>query len=71
MPVLGSFWRMLQRNILYTGITRASKQVILVGSKQAIAKAIRNNRMAKRNTNFSLRLRQVYKTMQELYKKPA
>lgn len=71
IPVLGCFWRMLQRNILYTGITRATKQVILVGSKQAVAKAIRNNRMAKRNTNFALRLRQVYKSMQELYKKSA
>ena len=71
MPVLGCFWRMLQRNILYTGITRATKRVILVGSRQAVAKAIRNNRMAKRNTNFALRLRQVYKSMQELYKKSA
>ena len=71
IPVLGCFWRMLQRNILYTGITRATKQVILVGSKQAIAKAIRNNRMAKRNTNFALRLRQAYKSMQEYYEKSA
>lgn len=71
IPVLGCFWRMLQRNILYTGITRATKQVILVGSKQAVAKAIRNNRMAKRNTNFALRLRQVYKSMQEYYEKSA
>lgn len=71
MPVLGCFWRMLQRNILYTGITRATKRVILVGSKQAVAKAIRNNRLAKRNTNFALRLKQVYKSMQELYKKSA
>ena len=71
MPVLACFWRMLQRNILYTGITRATKQVILVGSKQAVAKAIHNNRMAKRNTNFALRLRQVYKSMQEYYEKSA
>ncbi len=71
IPVLDCFWRMLQRNILYTGITRATRQVILVGSRQAVAKAIRNNRMAKRNTNFALRLRQAYRTMQELYKKSA
>lgn len=71
IPVLGCFRRMLQRNILYTGITRATKQVILVGSRQAVAKAIRNNRMAKRNTNFALRLRQVYKTMQEFQQKSA
>ena len=71
IPLLGCFRRMLQRNILYTGITRATKQVILVGSKQAVAKAIRNNRMAKRNTNFALRLRQVYKSMQEYYEKSA
>lgn len=71
IPMLTCFRRMLQRNILYTGITRATKQVILVGSKQAIAEAIRNNRMAKRNTNFALRLRQVYKSMQEYYQKSA
>lgn len=71
IPVLGCFWRMLQRNILYTGITRATQKVILVGSKQAIAKAIHNNRMAKRNTNFALRLRQAYQSMRELYKKSA
>ncbi len=71
IPLLGCFRRMLQRNILYTGITRATKQVILVGSKQAVAKAIRNNRMAKRNTNFAPRLRQVYKSMQEYYGKSA
>lgn len=71
IPVLDCFWRMLQRNILYTGITRATRQVILVGSRQAVAKAIRNNRMAKRNTNFALRLRQAYRSMQEMYKKSA
>lgn len=71
IPVLDCFWRMLQRNILYTGITRATRQVILVGSRQAVAKAIRNNRMAKRNTNFALRLRQAYRSMQELYQKSA
>lgn len=71
MPLLGCFWRMLQRNILYTGITRATQKVILVGSKQAIAKAIHNNKMAKRNTNFAKRLRSIYKSKQELYKKSA
>ena len=30
IPMLGCFWRMLQRNILYTGITRATKKVIIV-----------------------------------------
>lgn len=71
MPLLGCFWRMLQRNILYTGITRATQKVILVGSKQAIAKAIHNNKMAKHNTNFAKRLRSIYKSKQELYKKSA
>ena len=71
IPMLTCFRHMLQRNLLYTGITRATKQVILVGSKQAVAKAIRNNRMAKRNTNFALRLRQIYKSMQEYCEKSA
>ncbi len=39
---------MLRRNILYTGITRAIKEVIIVGSKAATAQAIHNNNTAKK-----------------------
>lgn len=57
IPMLSCFRKMLRRNILYTGVTRGVKQVMLVGSKAAIARAIHNNETAKRNTRFAWRLR--------------
>jgi len=53
MPVLTQHYIMLQRNLLYTALTRAKKLAILVGSKQALAIAIRNNKPYKRNTRLS------------------
>jgi exodeoxyribonuclease V alpha subunit len=48
---------MLQRNLLYTGVTRARQMVVLVGTKQAIAIAVRNNRIGQRNTRLAARLK--------------
>jgi exodeoxyribonuclease V alpha subunit len=48
VPVLTQHFVMLQRNLLYTAITRGKKLVILVGSKKALALAVRNNRTAHR-----------------------
>ena len=42
IPVLTQHYPMLQRNLLYTGITRGKRLVILVGQKKAIAIAIGN-----------------------------
>jgi len=42
MPLLSRHFMMLQRNLLYTGMTRAKKLMILVGSKKAISMAVRN-----------------------------
>jgi exodeoxyribonuclease V alpha subunit len=47
---------MLQRNLLYTGITRAKKAIVLVGSKKAVGFAVRNSDVAKRNTRLAQRL---------------
>jgi len=47
---------MLQRNLLYTAITRAKKLVVMVGSKRAVAMAVRNNRVQHRNTGLAARL---------------
>lgn len=58
IPILTQHYLMLQRNLLYTGVTRARKLVVLVGSKQAIAMAVRNNRIAARNTRLAKRLRE-------------
>ena len=42
IPVLTQHYAMLQRNLLYTGVTRGKKLVVLVGQKKAIAIAVRN-----------------------------
>lgn len=48
---------MLQRNLLYTGVTRARSLVVLVGTQAAVAKAVRNNRESRRYTYLAERLR--------------
>jgi exodeoxyribonuclease V alpha subunit len=58
IPLLTQHYMMLQRNLLYTAITRARKLVVLVGSKAAIAMAVRNNRIAARNTRLAERLKE-------------
>ncbi|MDR0434230.1 MAG: ATP-dependent RecD-like DNA helicase [Gracilibacteraceae bacterium] len=57
MPFTTQHFVMLQRNLLYTGITRAKRALTLVGTKKAIACAVRNNTVAKRNTYLAERLR--------------
>jgi exodeoxyribonuclease V alpha subunit len=49
---------MLQRNLLYTAVTRAKKLVVLVGTKKAIAIAVRNDKIAHRHTALGVRLRE-------------
>ena len=55
-----SQYMMLQRNLLYTGLTRARKLCILVGDKRAISTAVRNNKTTKRYTRLADRLREPY-----------
>jgi exodeoxyribonuclease V alpha subunit len=47
---------MLQRNLLYTAITRAKQLVVLVGQRRALSIAVRNNRVAVRHSGLSVRL---------------
>ena len=56
IPVLMSHYIMLQRNLIYTGITRAKKILLLVGTKKALAYAVRNVTVTKRNTLLKERL---------------
>ncbi|MDY6004247.1 MAG: ATP-binding domain-containing protein, partial [Parabacteroides sp.] len=56
MPVLMNHYVMLQRNLIYTGITRAKKICVLVGQAKALAYAIRNMKVLKRNTRLKERL---------------
>lgn len=57
MPVLTQHYMLLQRNLLYTGITRGKKLVILIGTKKALAIAIKNNTPQKRYTLLKERLK--------------
>jgi exodeoxyribonuclease V alpha subunit len=50
LPIVKSQGRMLQRNLLYTAITRARKRVWLIGEESAIYTAVKNDRVVKRNT---------------------
>ena len=61
IPVLSCYWRALRRNLYYTAVTRAKRKVILVGSKQALAQAIRTGKGKGRNTILGARLRKVYR----------
>lgn len=56
MPVLMTHYVMLQRNLIYTGITRAKKICVLIGSKKALSFAIRNMSVLKRNSRLKERL---------------
>ncbi|UCG25491.1 MAG: ATP-binding domain-containing protein, partial [Chloroflexota bacterium] len=56
MPVLTQHYLLLQRNLLYTAVTRAKKLVVLVGTRRAIAIAIKNNKVADRHTALDWRL---------------
>ncbi len=55
-------YMLLQRNLLYTGITRAKKKIVLIGSKKALAMAIRNDRIKQRNTILKELLSETGKT---------
>lgn len=56
-PFTMQHYMMLQRNLLYTCVTRAKKILVLVGSKKAIGIAVSNNKTQKRNTMLVNRLR--------------
>jgi len=57
IPLHTQHYMMLQRNLLYTGMTRGKKLVILVGTKKALGMAVRRHETAKRYTAFKGRLR--------------
>ncbi|MEV6625595.1 ATP-binding domain-containing protein [Amycolatopsis sp. NPDC051106] len=56
LPLTMSSWMMLQRNLLYTGITRAKTLLILVGSGKALAAAVRTPGAGRRHTALTHRL---------------
>ena len=58
IPLLKEHYMMLQRNLVYTGITRARTKVYLVGSVDAYAMAVNNHKTEVRRTHLPTRLRQ-------------
>jgi exodeoxyribonuclease V alpha subunit len=56
IPLTTSAWLMLRRNLLYTAVTRAKQMVVLVGSKRALAKAVRTPGAGRRYTALTDRL---------------
>ncbi len=56
IPILTGHYVMLQRNLLYTAVTRARRLVVLVGQPRAIAMAVGNNRVVRRHTGLAERL---------------
>ena len=56
IPLHTQHYLMLQRNLLYTGITRAKECVVIVGTKQALGICIRNNQVMQRNSYLAERL---------------
>lgn len=55
-PITASHGFMLQRNLLYTAVTRAKKNVILIGERDALDRAVKNNHQDRRNTSLCERL---------------
>jgi exodeoxyribonuclease V alpha subunit len=57
IPIVTQHYMLLQRNLLYTAVTRGRKLVVLVGSKRALAIAVKNNKTRRRYTLLKQRLR--------------
>jgi exodeoxyribonuclease V alpha subunit len=57
IPLTMGSWMMLQRNLLYTAVTRAKRLVVLVGSRRALAVAVRTRGAGRRHTALAHRLR--------------
>lgn len=68
MPFTMSHFVMLQRNLLYTGVTRAKKILVLVGEKRAVFYAIKNETTTGRNTGLKQRLSTGSREHQEISK---
>jgi exodeoxyribonuclease V alpha subunit len=60
MPLLTQHYMLLQRNLLYTAITRGKKLVVIIGTKKALAIAIKNNKTQMRYTRLQHRLRNTH-----------
>jgi exodeoxyribonuclease V alpha subunit len=57
-PILTQHYLLLQRNLLYTAVTRAKQLVVLVGTRRAIWIAVKNDKVSERYSGLSVRLRE-------------
>ena len=57
LPVLTQHFKMLHRNLIYTGLTRARKLAVFVGTRKAMAMAVRNQDVSRRQTALDLLLK--------------
>ncbi len=60
LPMHTQHYVMLQRNLLYTGITRGKRLVVVVGTEKAVGLAVRNAEAGRRNTTLQRRLREAF-----------
>ncbi len=60
LPLLKQHFIMLQRNLLYTAITRAKEKLFIIGSLDAYAIAVRNNKTDTRRSNLIIKLKEIY-----------
>ena len=57
IPVLPQHFLLLQRNVIYTAVTRAKKVCVIIGARKSLVYAIHNNQTMRRNTRLAERLR--------------
>lgn len=57
IPILTQHYVLLQRNLIYTGVTRGKKLVVIIGTKKALAIGVKNNKTERRYTYLRYRLR--------------
>jgi len=60
IPLAQEHYMMLQKNLLYTGVTRAKKLVVLVGSRRALYRCLHNNKIKERNSLLSIRCEKTF-----------
>jgi len=58
LPLVTAHYMMLQRNLLYTAVTRARQLCVLVGSRRALGMAVKNDKVSRRYTALDWRLKQ-------------
>jgi exodeoxyribonuclease V alpha subunit len=66
IPLAMQHYMMLERNLLYTGVTRGKKLVVIIGQAKALAMAVKNKRSARRTTALAFRLQRAKETIRTI-----